>query len=442
MPNGDQTQDPGGERDYNQPSQSGEYVTHNPETAPTYISSTPGGDIAPTYVPPQPNEYTAPTYVPSQPLGNATPDVGTAPTNQPSQPSWPPINPNAGTGPTNQPSQPSWPPITPNVNTGPTNQPSQPSWPPITPNIGTGTGPSPQSPQSGGYISQNFGVRPTDPGLQPSWPVIQSPTGGPHARLQPQKKNPWKTATLVLFIITLILAGSTAFSIYYIIHSPAGSGTGIVNGTTVPGQTPASNPTQPGQPTATAPANATPTAPTSSPNNYSAIQPGPGCDKNGGTWSSQGISNISCGTTVTVSAANTRGYLFLQLPNNKAFSSNNKIGVIGSPSSSQCVGLDEQDANTGFLVEYCGDGHWFIYTISSDGTIVQTLDKNLTSTRTNADISLTLKGTTLSFSIDNEIYNVNSISPIQPIKVAITYFSIYSGDRITTNNFSYTVLTS
>lgn len=174
--------------------------------------------------------------------------------------------------------------------------------------------------------------------------------------------------------------------------------------------------------------------------NYSALQPGPGCDKGGGTWTSQGIDNIACGTTLTINPPNSRGYLYLQLPNNKAFLPNNTIGIATALAGygdtvGNCIGLAEQDANSGFLVEYCHSGKWSIYSVSNGGAINQTLDQGLTSTRATEKISLTFMGNKLSFSIDGEVHSV-SISPIQPIKVAVTFFG--SGEQVTITNFSYT----
>jgi hypothetical protein len=99
--------------------------------------------------------------------------------------------------------------------------------------------------------------------------------------------------------------------------------------------------------------------------------------------------------------------------------------------------LAEQDANIGFLAEYCGDGSWFVDKISNDGSIIQTLSKSLTSTRQNVNLGLTLDGTTLTISIDQEEHQVTGLTLIQPVKVAITYFTDVVGYTITTTNFSY-----
>ena len=171
---------------------------------------------------------------------------------------------------------------------------------------------------------------------------------------------------------------------------------------------------------------------------YSATQPGPGCDSNGGTWTPQGISKITCGTQISVSASNGRGYLSLQLPNNQAFAPNNTIGVTGAlQGGSDCVGLAEQSANAGYLAEYCNDGNWHIYSISGTGAIVKTLTQSITSTRSSEQLSLSINGTSLSFSIDTEVHKI-SISAIQPTKVAITYLTGYYGGTVTVTNFSYT----
>jgi len=196
--------------------------------------------------------------------------------------------------------------------------------------------------------------------------------------------------------------------------------------------------TTPSTDTSTTP-TVTATNPTTSSTSYTAIQPGPGCDTSGGTWTPQDISNITCGTQLSVNG-NTRGYLYLQLPNNKAFSANNVIGVSSSVNGGgECIALAEQGTNSGYLAQFCGDGNWSIYSISNGGAIVQTLAKNLTSTRANEQLSLTIKGNTLSFSIDTEVHNV-TITAIQPTKVAIAFAAGYYGGSTTVTNFSYTAL--
>jgi hypothetical protein len=100
------------------------------------------------------------------------------------------------------------------------------------------------------------------------------------------------------------------------------------------------------------------------------------------------------------------------------------------------------------MVDYCGDGSWNIYSISSAGSIIHTIQRNVTSTRATTDISMTLKGATLTFSIDTETHTANNISPLTPTKMAIVYFdSNYSGTccfnwHITVTNFGYTPLTA
>ena len=262
----------------------------------------------------------------------------------------------------------------------------------------------------------------------------------------PKPRNGWKVVSLVLLILVIILATVTTT---LVITRPSNSTGQAIR------QVPTSVATQPvatstsavTQPVATSTSAATqPTPTTSTSTNYSAAQPGPGCDTGGGTWTPQGISNIACGTQLTDASKGTPAYLYFQLPNNEAFSANNEISIAGGSlingnfDGYDCLGLAELDANAGFLVEYCGNGDWSISSISSAGAVVKTLSQGLTSERQSEQLSLTLKGTMISFSVDTEMHTVN-ISHIQPVKVAIM---ISQGSIITipVQNFSYTTLSS
>lgn len=223
------------------------------------------------------------------------------------------------------------------------------------------------------------------------------------------------------------------------------------------GQQPTSGATQGAQPTSV-PTNGTPTAPLSY--TYSAALPGSLCDTNGGIWTPQALDGVSCptqtGTELIINAGGTRGYLYFQLPNNRAFLSNNKInvtGTLGATSSgyqTKCLGLAEQDANTGYSVEYCNTGQWFIYSIASGGSVIQPpLAKNVANALTTASISMTLEGTTLTFSINNAVVDTLSISPIRPTKTAIVYNCVgyganqtIGGNYLLVNSFSYAIQSS
>jgi hypothetical protein len=351
--------------------------------------------------------------------------------------------------------------------------PSSPTYP------ASGSPSSPRYPASSSSSSTTYpgGGSPPPPPYQPdnnassfTFPANASrlPSGAyprneanlpPQPPQQPRRGKKGMIAILVIAAL-VIVGGAVLTGVLYATHSPLLTIVGLGHSTPTQSTTATLAPTA----TPTQSTTATPTASTSTPSttptltdtstttsstptpgstgNYSATQPGPGCDTNGGTWTPQGISKITCGTEISISS-NSRGYLYLQLPNNQAFSSNNSIGITATLSgSNDCVGLAEQDANTGFLVEYCNDGRWLIYSISSGGAIVKTLAQSLTSTRTTEQISLTLKGTTLSFSIDNEVHKIN-VSPIQPTRVAITYSTSYSyGGRVPVTNFSYTTQSS
>lgn len=312
-----------------------------------------------------------------------------------------------------------------------------------------GAGPGDQYPQPGGYITQNSGAI-VDPTPQPGGyvPQIYTDPSGKLMEQPPKRPNPWKATTLVLSVVTVVLLATSAV---LVVTRPGGSTKVVV----VPTATTASGAQQPTSITATtgttgatstpsASTAATPTAPGVSPNNYSAPQPGPGCDTGGATWTPQGISHITCGTYVVTATQTTWGYLYFQLPGHAAFSVTNSLSATGNFDSftAQCYGLAEQDANTGYLGAFCGTGQWFIYSISNQGTILKTLSSNTTSTRANSTISLTIKNNSLSFAIDSEVHQI-TIAPFQPVKVALGYFDTgYGGPGTTVTNFSYVMQAS
>lgn len=184
-----------------------------------------------------------------------------------------------------------------------------------------------------------------------------------------------------------------------------------------------------------------PTTTSTSTSEYSAAQPGPHCDTNGGTWTAKGLNQIQCGSGTAISSNyNSLGYLYLQLPNNAVFSSNNKISVMGGnldyDDGYVCLGLAELGTSTGVLGEFCGNGGWFIYSLSSTGVITGTLNQSITSMRTSETISLTLQGNTVVFSIDTETYKATIPSSIQSVEVGITSMNE------TTNNYNTIILTN
>ncbi len=251
----------------------------------------------------------------------------------------------------------------------------------------------------------------------------------------PGKKELIMRSVTIVVIVLLVVGGGILFSstTTIIVHAP----TNPLNNSSANSVTPTLAP----------PTTSSFITPTTTSDDYSAIQPGSGCDtKGGGKWTSQGIDKITCGTQITINTPS-RGYLYLQLPNNKPFSSNNRIGIIATlqnylDSDGNCVGLDEQDANTGFLGEYCNSGKWYIYSITSSGVVIQTLDHNVTPTQTPQEISLTLKNATLSFSLGSVVLDTINVSSIHPIEVAITYRTGAGGESIPVTNFSYITLSS
>jgi hypothetical protein len=259
-------------------------------------------------------------------------------------------------------------------------------------------------------------------------------------------KNPMRIIVPILLALVLIMGAVIAL---LITTRPSGNAPNLVQLSTATQAAPTSAPpTQAAVPTPTEAvqtatptlASDTPTAPPSTSGNYSAPQPGPGCDTNGGKWTSQGLLNINCGTTVT-NAGGSWGYLYFQLPDNQAFLSNNEISVSGNDLYNQndCLGLAEQGSSTGYLVAYCGNGQWYIYSISNEGAIVKTLNSGLTSTRSAEQLSLMLNNTTLSFGLDTETYT-STVSSLQPIKVSIGFYSPADDeDGFSIQNFSYIV---
>ncbi len=256
-----------------------------------------------------------------------------------------------------------------------------------------------------------------------------------------------KNASGIIFAIVAVALILAAILIL-VIPNPSGS---VALGNNKPGNTPTSTvspqkgttvPTVPTTPTTITPTqNPTPTsAPTSE---YSAPQPGPHCDTNGGIWTEKGLNQIQCVSGTAISSNyNSLGFLYLQLPNNASFSSNNKISVMGSnldyDDGYVCLGLTEQGTSTGVLGEFCGNGGWFIYSLSSTGVITGMLNQSITSMRISEEISLTLQGNSVLLSIDTETYKA-TIPSIQPVEVGITSFNDTSNNynTITLTNFSY-----
>lgn len=328
-----------------------------------------------------------------------------------------------------------------------------------------------QSPDSPGSTDQPY---PLSPYPQTESPVVPPPPlgnyppgeeeyyrqlardGGPITRYRAQlqekvsepakpQRNGWKIIATILAVLVLMLATTTAT---LLLTRPSVQQTGRATSPAAATQAvqpaPTSVVTQAVQSTSTSAATQpTPAATTSPPNSYSATQPGPGCDLSGGTWNPAGpIGNIQCGTRITINANQGRGYLYLALPANAAFSPGNTVSIAstmgydGYTSVNTCGGLAEQDANTGFLVEYCNNGQWSVYSISSAGAIIKTLASGITSTRTNEELSLALSGNTLAFTIDTEVHKL-TVVPIQPVKVGIEVYCQGAGNSITVNNFSY-----
>jgi len=262
------------------------------------------------------------------------------------------------------------------------------------------------------------------------------------------KRNGWKVIATILAVLVLILATTTTT---LLLTRPSVQQTGQTTSPAVATQPVLQETPSPTQNnltgiTATPGSGTTPT-PAGPFTNYNAPQPGPSCDPNGGVWTPYPvgvIANIQCGTSITIGARQTRGYLGLQLPG-KTFSPTNRIEVtttlpaIGDTQIDNCVGLVEQNANTGYLAELCNNGQWSIYSIGSSGAIIKTLASNITAAQSSETLDLTFKGTTLTFTIagDTEVHTVTLSSPLQPVTVGIAVYHTNANWGQTVDNFNY-----
>lgn len=258
----------------------------------------------------------------------------------------------------------------------------------------------------------------------------------------PQLQKRLRPSIIVSSLLAIALVGAS----YYSATLPQ---------TTTATSTPQSSPTTTStsvalrptsSPTATLSSPSPTPSPTATPaptSDYSAAQPGPGCDTNRGTWTPQGISGVTCGTWVNTSPQYSWGYLFFQLPNNTSFAANNEISVTISnidSLNSSCIGLAEIGSTTGYMASYCQNNanpNWTIYSVSNQGTIIQSLSTNATSNRTNTTLLLSMVNNTLKFAIDTESHQI-SIASFQPTKVAIAFYNNGCGNcTAKTSNFNY-----
>ena len=334
----------------------------------------------------------------------------------------------------------------------------------------------PPPPPPGGYTASGPSVAPPPAGYSSSGPSISSenptqvvgsqPVSGPALpEVYPSAvaPTPPPSGGKPRSGGKLVIANSIAIVILFVVvvgllyHDFLGTGTQASiapTATSAPGSL-----TSGTNPTGTVVTGATATVPAPSASAYSADLPGPGCDTKGGIWTPKGLDGISCpsqsGTALVINATGARGYLFLQLPNNQAFTPNNTLSITATLGENangyqaKCVGLAEVDANAGFSAEFCNTGQWFIYSISSDGGILQTLDKNVSNTLTAAQISLTISGSKLTFSVNSTPVDTISITPIQPARVAIVYDcvgygagSTIGGNYLLVNGFVYSPASS
>jgi hypothetical protein len=209
----------------------------------------------------------------------------------------------------------------------------------------------------------------------------------------------------------------------------------------------------PAAPSPAAQASASPPAqPSSGSYTYSTPQPGPGCDKNGGTWAESNVHFSSGGCELEATAVNQYGFLNLTLPGGRAFTQNNTVSITGSLGnsgsgySSACIGLEENGPGDGYLASYCNDGDWHVYTTSGEvvGHQLATGSIPMGGNNLTYQMTLALENGTLTLTFNNvnspgafKVADLNT-APFQPAQIGIGYQ--YGGYQVPApaTNFAYT----
>jgi hypothetical protein len=167
---------------------------------------------------------------------------------------------------------------------------------------------------------------------------------------------------------------------------------------------------------------------------YSTPEPGPGCDKNGAKWEEDNV-QFSSGCEVEATVQNQYGFLNVTLPDGRAFAQNNTISITGSLGNSgdgydsACLGLEENGSGTGYLVAYCNDGNWYVYTTSGEVVAHQLKTGSIPMgvNGTTYQMTLTLQDNALALTFDNVsapgAFKVATlpIAPFEPSQIGIGY---------------------
>jgi hypothetical protein len=179
-------------------------------------------------------------------------------------------------------------------------------------------------------------------------------------------------------------------------------------------------------PVAATSATSTPVAGASSGSyTYSTAEPGPGCDKNGATWTENNV-QFSSACEVEATTQNQYGFLNLTPPGGRAFTQDNTVSITGSLGNSgdgydsACLGLEEDGSAGGYLAAYCNTGDWYIYTTSGEviGHQVSTGSIPMGVNGTTYQMKLALKGGALALTFNN----VNAPGAFKVADLTITSF--------------------
>lgn len=144
---------------------------------------------------------------------------------------------------------------------------------------------------------------------------------------------------------------------------------------------------------------------------------------------------FSSGCDVEATVQGQYGFLNVTLPGGRAFYQNNTVSITGSLGGggdgydSACLGLVEDGSGHGYLVSYCNNGDWYVYTTSGEvmGHQIRTGSIPMGPNGTTYQMMLALKGATLSLTFNNvnapgafSVADVN-IAPFAPSQVGIGY---------------------
>jgi hypothetical protein len=165
-------------------------------------------------------------------------------------------------------------------------------------------------------------------------------------------------------------------------------------------------------------------AASSSAGTYSTPEPGPGCDKNGATWSEVDVQFTGGACNVEATVQNQYGFLNVALPGGQMFAQNNTVSITGSLGNSgsgydsACLGIEEDGSSAGYLASYCNDGDWYVYSTTGEvvGHQLTTGSIPMGPNGTTYEMTLSLNAGTLSLTFNN--VNASGSFKVATLKIA------------------------